>query len=287
MGTALVLGGAGYLGKSVIQHLEAQGYFVKALCHEKDLPHPTHCIKGDARTVNFSSLLESESVDVVINLIGIIREAPGQGITYDKLHADVARRLTQSMRLLGPSRLIHMSALGAGPQAKSLYHQSKWIAEKVVEESHLDVTILRPSLLFGGGAEFFRTLAAQVKLPVTPVISAPHALFQPVSRDDVAHFITRIVADKETFHQTFELGGPQRYTLNELYVHVNSALGRGPIRMVHIPWAVAFEIAKLGQPLSKFPVTPDQLIMLTQQNITDDNRWHKWIGKLQPMGTDL
>src|SRR5690606_9197191 len=118
-------------------------------------------------------------------------------------------------------RYIHMSALGTRPDAVSRYHQTKWEAEEIVRGSELDWTIFRPSLIHGPDGEFMRMMkffcTSRVRQPVMPYFGSGNTLIQPISVRDVATIFVRALTLPATIRQTYELGGPERFTWKELY----------------------------------------------------------------------
>ena len=106
----------------------------------------------------------SRGCDAVINLVGIIREFPSRGITFERLHVQATANMLEATRKAGIRRYLQMSALGTRPDAVSRYHQTKFRAEELVRSSGLDVTILRPSLIYGPKDAFINMLAGQLRL---------------------------------------------------------------------------------------------------------------------------
>jgi NADH dehydrogenase len=228
-----------------------------------------------------------KETDAVVHLVGIIQEYPSRGITFEEMHSRVTERLVQTMKETGDSRLIYISALGTKAHAVSRYHQTKWEAEQKVRAYPGPWTILRPSLLFGGGAPFFATLKSQSKWPAVPVPGSGTTLFQPVARTDIAELIAQLLDTGEGIGETWEAGGPKRYTLNALYRQAGLSVGRHHVSLVHIPMAAILLAARLGQNLPGFPVSVDQLLMLAEPNTTDDVRWRQLVPSAEPMGLDL
>ncbi|NIQ96450.1 MAG: NAD(P)H-binding protein, partial [Desulfuromonadales bacterium] len=107
----------------------------------------------------------------VIHLVGIIREFPGKGVTFKKLHTEATRNALAAAAECGVGRFLQMSANGTRANADTGYHQTKWQAEEAVRSSSLDWTIFRPSLIYGKDGEFVTMMKELVsKLPVVPVI---------------------------------------------------------------------------------------------------------------------
>jgi uncharacterized protein YbjT (DUF2867 family) len=154
--------------------------------------------------------------DVVVNLVAILHGSPE---AFEQAHATLVQRLVKACAQTGVHRLIHVSALGVGHDvdaAPSHYLRSKTRGEQILLDSGLDVTLLRPSVIFGAQDRFLNLFARlQAVLPVMALAGA-QARFQPVWVEDVAQALVRCVLDPRTVGQTYELGGPTVYTLAEL-----------------------------------------------------------------------
>jgi NADH dehydrogenase len=217
--------------------------------------------------------------DAVVHLIGIIKEIPQRGITFHALHVGITERVLLSMQTSGVSRLVHMSALGTRNGASSQYHRTKWQAEQLIKaHPSIRATIVRPSLIFGGTPPFFQMLQSLSKLPRIPVPGDGMTQFQPVARDDMASLIAQAITDEASVGLTLELGGPDRFTLNQLFDAVAEKSGRHRSPKIHLPLALVGAVAGLNAVLP-MPITPDQLAMLTEPNVTEDTRWHQWVAQ--------
>jgi NADH dehydrogenase len=156
--------------------------------------------------------------DVVINLVGILHDRPASpyGKNFAKNHVELPRKIIAAMKQAGIKRYLHMSALGADSQGPSMYQRSKGDGERLVQESQLDWTIFRPSVIFGEKDSFINLFASLQKLaPLMPLAGAS-AKFQPVYVKDVASAFVQSIDLRSTIHQVCHLVGPKTYTLAEL-----------------------------------------------------------------------
>lgn len=282
----VLVGGTGYVGTAVQKSLLARGHQVKVIARHGSAEPGARFVPGDVQDMDL--VTPFIDADAVINLVGIIKEIPAEHITFERMHLETVRRIISAMSATKVYRLVHMSALGTRPKAKARYHRTKWVAEDLITHTtRLDYTIARPSLLFGGGAPFFKMLASQARLPVTPIPGPGTSLFQPIYRDDVAHFLALAVDTPETIGQTYEMGGPETMTLNALYERVALGLGKSHITPWHIPYGLMMRLARIGQNLPGFPVSVDQLLMLAENNATEDRRWEKFCRPITPLQSDF
>ena len=266
-----ISGGTGFVGKHLCRELLARGHALKVLVHRR-VGTPEHNVvqvEGDVTSPE-SVLSAMAGCDAAINLVGIIREFPDRGVTFQKLHVQATATVVDMAVKAGISRYLHMSALGVRPEAVSAYHRSKYAAEEHVRKSPLNATIFRPSVIFGLEDAFINQLASLVRLlPAVPVIGNGRYRLQPIHVDDVARCFAMALENPETVGQTYALCGPDRVSYNELLDLVGAALGKKGVRKIHAPLGLMQFFVPLLQNIPSFPLTVDQLTMLLEESICD------------------
>ena len=218
-------GGTGFIGGHVRRELLRKGHEIRLLVHRRGdgTEAGVEQVEGDITHLGtFAGILEG--CDATINLVGIIREFPAKGVTFERLHVEATGAMVAAAREAGVGRYLQMSALGTRPDATSRYHRSKYRAEEQVRAAGLDWTILRPSIVFGPRDGFVNILAGQIRsLPAVPVIGDGAYRIQPISADDVARCFADALELPGTVGQTFELCGPDRLTYNDMLDTIGSA----------------------------------------------------------------
>lgn len=271
--TICVLGGAGFVGTQLVSQLAATGKQVKVLTRRREQSKelillPTVDVV-EANILDPQVLLrEFRGVDAVINLVGILHEvnkgrsdlpSARRGDFHD-IHIELPRKIVHACAQAGVHRLLHMSALGADPTARSAYQRSKGIGEALVREAgmphsehenwyldgpkfvhgqSLNITIFRPSVIFGQGDSFLNLFARLLRMfPVLP-LAKPDARFQPVFVDDVARAMVTSIDDMAMFGQTYDLCGPKIYSLQQLVSYLGDLTGhKRPI--IRLPERLAY-----------------------------------------------
>lgn len=216
----LLLGGTGFVGRSLCERLVAQGTDLRLTVATRRLVHaksvqflptvdPVECdVHDDAQLARLVA-----GHDAVVNLIAILH---GSAADFQKVHVQLARRLAHACASAGVQRLLHVSALGVSTDAPSNYLRSKAEAEAVLKAAPLALSVLRPSVIFGPGDSFLNLFAAlQSVFPLMP-LAGTEARFQPVWVEDVSEALMRCLQRPETVGQTYECAGPQVLTLREL-----------------------------------------------------------------------
>lgn len=214
----LVLGGSGFVGRHVCEHLVRAGCDVTVPTRRPDRANVVQTLPGVTvlrASVHDDTELQSlvQGHDVVINLIAILH---GNAAQFEMAHVRLPQRLAQAMQDAGVHRLVHVSALGADPAGPSHYQRSKGRGEAVLHQAPLDLTILRPSVIFGAEDRFLNLFARLQRLaPVLP-LAGGRTRFQPVWVVDVARAVVHCALHPPTAGHTYEACGPDVFTLAEL-----------------------------------------------------------------------
>ncbi|HXH83674.1 MAG TPA: complex I NDUFA9 subunit family protein [Candidatus Tectomicrobia bacterium] len=282
-----VTGATGFVGRSVVHSLRTHGHLVRCLVRRGSEPdlrgfEAIERVEGD---VLLPDTLRHgmEGCDTVIHLVGIIREQPRAGVTFERVHVQGTVNVLEAASRTGARRYLHMSALGTRAGARSRYHQTKWAAEEAVRASALPWTIFRPSIIYGRGDGLVTMLAGMVeRLPVVPVIGSGLQQLQPVRVEDVAEGFARAVTLDATAKHLYEVGGPDAVTMLGLLDAIGEALGRRRVRKAHVPIGLMRAVASALHRVPGFPITPDQLLMLEEDNTCDPRPFHAAFG-LRPV----
>lgn len=227
--TVCVIGGSGFIGRHICHQLAAQGYRVCVPTRDPQLAKqlillPT--VEVVAADVHDAEALSRviHGADAVINLAGVLHEGRGRA-SFREAHVELPRKIVAACRQNGVRRLIHMSALNADPEGASAYLRSKGEAEAVVRGSGLEVTLFRPSVVFGREDTFLNLFAMLLKLMPLVVLASPNARFQPVFVEDVAAAFVKSLEAIGSFGKSYDLCGPRVYTLRELVEFVGVVTG--------------------------------------------------------------
>ncbi len=217
-----VLGGNGFIGTNLISSLVSKNYHVTVLVRKRERakhlwPLPMTDIVEYENTVSSISKFIAES-DTVINLVGVLQSKIGNpwGREFENAHVKLTSNLLESLKQVGCKNIVHISALGASKGAPSMYLRSKAEAERIIKDSDLNTTILRPSVVFGPGDKFLSMFAKMHKyLPFIPLASYT-SLFQPIYIGDLIRIIQFCIENPSKKHRTYDCVGPEVFSLGEL-----------------------------------------------------------------------
>ena len=274
-----VIGGTGFVGSYIVRALEAGGHSVSLLVRsgsEKKVPVGEHfrLTTGDvASTEALDAVLQG--CDAVIYSVGILRETPKQGITFEALQFDGVVQTVEAAKRCGVERFVLISANGVR-QPGTRYQETKFRAEEHVFASGMQATVFRPSVVFGdpGGrmeiaTQLYQDMVA-VPYPAIGFFTGPRpstgaVLMSPVHVADLAAAVARSLVHAGTVGKTIEIGGPETLSWTEMIRRVARAAGRDKW-IVPMPIAGMRIAATLLDWLPFFPVTRDQLTMLAEGN---------------------
>ena len=273
----LVAGGTGFIGSHLCRALAEAGHEVTALSRSPaQTPEGVESAVGDVTAPNsIASAVDGQ--DAVVNLVALspLFEPKGGNVMHDRIHRAGTENLVRAAESADVDRFVQLSALGADPNGDTAYIRAKGAAERIVEESDLDWTVFRPSVVFGEGGEFVSFTKRLKKLfaPLVPLYPLPgggKTRFQPIHVDDLVSMIVESLAGDAHVGEIYEIGGPERLTLRTVTQLVYEAERNG-VTIVPLPMPLArIGLGVLGA-VPGFPMGSDQYRSLQFDNTTDDN----------------
>ena len=270
----LVTGGTGFVGGHVVASLRRAGKRVRCLVRdvrsaerlagcelvEGDMTHPA-TLRGAV-----------DGADAVVHLVAIRQ---GKDEAFERIMSQGTRDLVAAAEEAGVRRFVHMSALGLDERTKDLvpYYHAKWEMEEALRGSSLPYVIFRPSFVFGTDGGLLPTFRRLAKLaPITPIVGSGAQRIQPIWADDVASYFARALEDDVPTGTTFELGGPDIVSWDELWTRLKDALGVSR-PSVHVPMSLMRVNALVTERLpGDIPLTRDLLKMMEAgDNVVSDD----------------
>lgn len=220
-----VLGGSGFVGSSIVAKLDQDGYAVTVLTRRRESAKHLFLLPNvsvvECNVMDDQALKAALSgADAVVNLIGILHQSGRT--SFDAMHHQLPSRLAKICEATGIKRLIQMSSLQADSNAPSEYLRSKAAGEAALLAfaQKLNVTIFRPSIIFGRGDSFINLFATLIKFLPMVLLAKPNAKFQPVWVEDVASCFVASIQNMQTYGKVYELAGPRVYSFRELVQQV-------------------------------------------------------------------
>ena len=279
----LVVGGSGFVGRHLVAALAARGARVTVPTRRRErakhliLLPTVDVVEADVRDSRALAGLAAGR-DAVVNLVGILhsrRARPGEegpnhyGPQFAQAHVELAQSVVAACREAGVSRLLHMSALGAGARAPSEYLRSKGIGEQLVlAADDLAATVFRPSVIFGPEDRFLNLFAQLAALLPVLALGSPGARFQPVYVGDVVRACIAALESREAAGKRYDLCGPREYTLRELLDYVCRITGRRRL-IVGLPDSLSYLQAWMMEFLPVALLTRDNYASMQVPSVCD------------------
>lgn len=275
----LVTGGSGFVGRYVLRELSARGHEVRCLVRPGS---QKKVAAGVGVEVLPGEVLHSSDVaraaagcEAAVHLVGIIREFPGRGVTFEKVHVQATANVVNAAREAGVKRFLHMSALGARPEPADPYHVTNFRAEELVQNSGLPYTIFRPSVIYGPEDQSLNLFAKQIKrLRLVPVVGDGLYQMQPVPVATVAKAFALALELPQTENRTYEVGGPEPLTCNAIIDTLAEVLGRQVLKVHVMVWSLRLLTGLFGR-FPWFPLTTGQIRMLLEGSTCDPTAFYE------------
>jgi NADH dehydrogenase len=268
---ATVFGGAGFIGRQVVQRLAREDHVVRVAGRDTVRARALQTMGRVGQIAPIAADITDEAgvaravegASVVVNTVGILHG------DFERIQAEGPARVGRLSAAAGVEKLVHISAIGADAGSESRYARSKAAGESGLLAAFPNATILRPSIVFGPGDGFFSRFGQMaMMLPIMPVI-AGNTRFQPVYVGDVAEAVMAALANPEAAGKIYELGGPRAWSFRELLAFIVKETGRRR-PLVEIPMGIARLQARFAELLPNPPLTRDQLILLQRDNVVGE-----------------
>lgn len=280
-----LFGGTGFVGTYLIEELLNNNHTPVLLVREgseNKVTRAKDCIINIGDVSDNKTIEDTiRDVDAVIYNIGLIRQFPRKGITFENIHFEGAKLCIDTASKIGVKRFILMSANGVKYEGTK-YQSTKFLADQYLKNSTLDWTIFRPSLIFGnpkGKIEFCTQLRDDMLgLPIPAPLffdgininNAGKFSMSPIHISDVAQFFIKCLDMKETYGKIYNLGGPKNYNWIEIIDSISKASAKDKWK-IPAPVEPIKLAAMLLDWLPLFPITKDQLTMLLEGNTCDSS----------------
>ena len=295
-----VIGGTGFVGRHIVDRLIADGHTPHLLVRagsESKVEQPEACqiFTGD---VGDETAVDAclAGCDAVVYLIGLLREFPDRGITFEEMQFRGVERVLAAAQRNQVGRFLLMSANGVEKQGTP-YQRTKYQAEELIKASGLDWTIFRPSVIFGephGRMEFCTQLKQDIIDAPLPAPLFYEGLLPsnaggfelaPVSVRDVALAFSRSLSEPTSIGATFPLCGPRAVSWKEILATIAEASQK---RKLMLPAPVFFikAVAGVMDRWAWFPITRDQITMLIEGNVCDARETFERLA-IDPQGFDV
>jgi uncharacterized protein YbjT (DUF2867 family) len=273
---ATILGGGGFIGRYLVRKMTEKNFqciiptrnaYLKGYLKTQAPPGAIEFI--DFNLKDFSKIEEAiKNSDIVINLIGILFENSKQ--KFSDLHSDLPGLVAKHCSESEVKKFIHISAIGANANSKSIYQKSKFEGEQKALNNFKNTVIVRPSVVCGTEDNFTNLFAKMSIAPVIPVVKTLYK-FQPILVTDVASAIISSIETKNNEGKIYEIGGPKIISFGDMVKSILNTIGKKRL-IVDLPMPLARIQASLLSLMPKPLLTKDQCEILNEADNTVSNK---------------
>jgi NADH dehydrogenase len=230
----VVAGGTGFIGREVVERLlETRGDEIVVTSRDPERGDPwggrvrmVQAFAGDPISMG-KAFTGAEVVVQAIQFPNHPVEDPSRGRTYVEVDGKGTEVAVSVAKKLGVRRFVYLSGAGAGQGRPQPWFQAKDRAEAAIRASGMEYAVLRPSWIYGPGDRSMNRFVFFCRyLPVVPVIGDGKTRVQPIAVQDVARCVAEAARREDAKDKVFELGGPERLTMDEIIRTVQKVLGK-------------------------------------------------------------
>jgi uncharacterized protein YbjT (DUF2867 family) len=272
----LVAGGSGFIGAAVVRRLLAQGRDVAIMTAHPERSRErieslgARPVFGDVLDAgSLSGAVEgAESVIQALTFPTFPVEKPRKRYTFEEFDHLGTERLVTAAAKAGVGKYVYSSGAGAAADAPKVWFRAKWFGEEAIRATGIAHAIIRPSWVFGPEDPALNKFVAFHRwLPFVPVVGDGSQRMQPVFVDDVAEAFAQ-AAGSDGPQGTFEIGGPEVMTMNEVLRTMMEVRGKAK-PLIHFPPFLPKLAGFFLQVLPKPPLSPDAVDFVTGDALAD------------------
>ena len=232
----LVTGATGFIGSRLISSLSSSGYTIKGMSRKKlQDSNNVKYVQADVFDVDQLEKIMS-GIDIAYYLLHSMEGSKEQWKEFASRERIQAQNFLKAATKANVKRIIYLGGLVNDSLELSPHMQSRKEVGEILASGNIPVTQLRASLIIGaqgGSYAMLRYLVERLRIMVTP--SWVKSLAQPIAVDNVIEYLVGCMNNPETSGKTYEIGGPDTMTYEEL-MRVYSAYLNKNLFVIQIPF---------------------------------------------------
>ena len=251
-----VTGATGFTGSRVVPLLLQRGHQVRCLYRPTSdrslLPQPE--IEWAQGELSDTSALTAsmQGTDTLVNVASL-----GFGHAESIINAAIGA---------GIQRAIFISTTAIFTQLNAMSKTARVAAEVAIENSGLNYTILRPTMIYGSPRDrnMWRLIRWMRYWPMIPVFGDGNYLQQPVYVEDVARAVLNSLLNVKTLCQSYNIAGKHPLTYNEVITTIARQMKKRVIK-IHLPTQPVVSLLRLFERIQvPLPLKSEQVLRLNE-----------------------
>jgi uncharacterized protein YbjT (DUF2867 family) len=239
----LIAGATGFIGGRLVPELVRKGIRVRLLVRSPEKARGMLPAQGDGEIVR-GDLLEDaglrEALGGIHTAYYLVHSMGGKNtfknVEFAERDKRAARNFMKAAEAEGLKRIIYMGALGKAEEKLSEHLESKAEVGKILSSGSPAATTLRSAIIIGSGGASFEMLRYLVeRLPVMVCPRWVNTRIQPIAIRDVLAYLEGCLLAPGTAGQTFDIGGPEVFTYEEMMQEYARARGLARRYIIKVP----------------------------------------------------
>ncbi len=218
----LLTGSTGYIGRRLLPVLVEDGHHVICLVRDKKRFNSEDFTEEFLKNITLveADLNDSKTMIGLPTAIDaayyLVHSMSSSYPNFGKLEEDSAVNFVGYINQTEAKQIIYLSGI-TNDDVLSNHLLSRKHVEEVLKKSRVPITTLRAAIVIGSGSASFEIIRDLVEK--LPIMIAPKWLktrCQPIGIRNVVEYLKGVLLMKETFNETFDIGGPDILTYKEM-----------------------------------------------------------------------
>jgi uncharacterized protein YbjT (DUF2867 family) len=217
----LITGANGYIGQRLIPALLEQNHALYCCVRNKGRFEDEHRNENIHTTeIDFLQPLDTDELPGNIQAAYyLIHSMNTGGADFEDEESKTAKRFLELIEKTSCKQIIYLSGI-VNEKELSKHLSSRLNVDNILNSGKIPVTVLRAGIIVGSGSASFEIIRDIVeKLPVMVTPKWVNTKCQPIAIRNVVQFLSGVLMKENTFHNNYDIGGPEIMTYKEMLLH--------------------------------------------------------------------
>lgn len=224
----LLTGVTGYIAQRLLPVLLDAGHEVICCVRDKNRFNSKNYLRANLQIIE-ADFLKKDTLNQIPNDIEVafylIHSMSTQTGDFENLEEVCATNFKNRLEQTTAKQVIYLSGIDNAAEL-SKHLSSRKNVETVLSESKFALTTLKAGIIVGSGSasfEIIRDLVEKLPFMITPRWLMTKC--QPIAIRNVIEYLVGVIGKKETYNQSFDIGGPDILTYKEMLLRFAKVRG--------------------------------------------------------------